>query len=158
MSAVRQLAKRLLGGLSPAQAAKPAARFKVVDISRNTELASSVELADTSARRSKGLLGRNGLEPGEGLWIVPCESVHTFGMRFAIDLVYLDRQHRIRKIRRNVVPWRLSACLTAHSVIELASGAVQEQDIQRGDQIDFLPIEAQEAGGVVRDRVLPLSS
>jgi hypothetical protein len=141
MSAARRLAERLLAGLSSPKPARPTARFRVVDISCNIELASSVELADTSAKRSKGLLGRNGLGPGEGLWIVPCESVHTFGMRFAIDLVYLDRQHRIRKIRRNVVPWRLSACLTAHSVIELASGALQEQNVRRGDQIEFLPIE-----------------
>ena len=103
---------------------------------------SSVEVADSGAPSvRKGCLGRNGAGPGEGLWIVPCESVHTFGMRFAIDLVYLDRQHRIRKIRRNVAPWRLSACLTAHSVIELASGAVQGQNVQRGDQIKFFPIE-----------------
>ncbi len=141
MSAARRLAERLLAGLSSPKPARPSARFRVVDISCNTELASSVELADTSAKRSNGLLGRNGLGPGEGLWIVPCESVHTFGMRFAIDLVYLDRQHRIRKIRRNVVPWRLSGCLTAHSVIELASGALREQNVQRGDQIEFFPIE-----------------
>lgn len=147
MSAARRLAKRLLARFSSAKPVRPTARFRVVDISRNTELASNVELADTSAKRSKGLLGRNGLSPGEGLWIVPCESVHTFGMRFAIDLVYLDRLHRIRKIRRNVVPWRLSGCLTAHSVIELASGTIQEQDIQRGDQIEFFPIEVQGGGG-----------
>ncbi len=140
MSAAHRLAKRLFKALSSPNPARPSARFRVVDVSRNTELASNVELADTSARRSKGLLGRSGLGAGEGLWIVPCESVHTFGMRFAIDLVYLDRQNRIRKIRRNVVPWRMSACLTAHSVIELPSGAIQEQNVQRGDQIEFFPI------------------
>ena len=47
------------------------------------------------------------------------ESVHTFGMRFPIDLVYVDRKHRVRKVRSGVRPWRMSACLTAHSVIEL---------------------------------------
>jgi uncharacterized protein len=88
------------------------------------------------------LLGRHGLAPGEGLWIVPCEAVHTFGMKFAIDLVYLDRQYRIRKIRRNVHPWRLSACLVAHSVIELAAGAVGENDAQPGDIVEFSSVEA----------------
>lgn len=152
MRAARRLAKRLFAALTSSEPGRPSARFRVVDISRNTELASTVELADTSAKRSKGLLGRNELGPGEGLWIVPCESIHTFGMRFAIDLVYLDRQHRIRKIRRNVAPWRLSACLTAHSVIELASGAIQEQDIQRGDQIEFFPIEVQAREGLKESR------
>jgi len=46
-------------------------------------------VADRPATRNKGLLGRNSLASGEGLWIVPCEAIHTFGMRFPIDLVYL---------------------------------------------------------------------
>ncbi|MGA2220107.1 MAG: DUF192 domain-containing protein, partial [Terracidiphilus sp.] len=76
-----------------------------------------MEVADTGAKRSKGLLGRKGLAPGEGLWIVPCESVHTIGMQFPIDLVYIDRKKRVKKIRSAVPPWRLSACLSAHSII-----------------------------------------
>jgi uncharacterized membrane protein (UPF0127 family) len=51
--------------------------------------------------------------------------------------VYLDREYRIRKIRKNVRPWRLSACLPAHSVIELAAGAIQEHDAQTGDIVEF---------------------
>ncbi|MGA7109911.1 MAG: DUF192 domain-containing protein, partial [Terracidiphilus sp.] len=89
----------------------------MTNLTRSTRIASSVEVADSGAKRSKGLLGRTGLAPGEAIWIVPCESVHTFGMKFAIDLIYLDRQLRIRKIRSNVRPWRMSGCLTAHSVV-----------------------------------------
>ena len=73
-------------------------KVQVTNITRNTQIATSVEIAESGARRSKGLLGRKGLGPGEGLWIVPCEAVHTFGMQFSIDLVYLDREYRIRKI------------------------------------------------------------
>jgi uncharacterized membrane protein (UPF0127 family) len=124
--------------LSPPQSEAPD-RVKVVNLTRQIELASSVDVAKSAAKRSKGLLGRKGLQPGEGMWIVPCEAVHTFGMQFALDLVYLDRDYRIRKIRRNVPPWRMSACLTAHSIIELAAGAVKESEAQPGDVLEFSP-------------------
>jgi len=140
-NAIQLLTKRLLGVFFSRKQAVPSTRFRVVNISSNTELASNVEVADTGSKRSKGLLGRDSLSSGEGLWIVPCESVHTFGMRFAIDLVYLDRQQCIRKVRSDVPPWRISACFSAHSVIELASGALQGRSLQKGDKIEFYPIE-----------------
>jgi len=114
-----------------------ASRLRVKNITRNTQIATDVELANSGARRSRGLLGRKGLAAGEGLWIVPCEAVHTFGMQFSIDLVYIDREYRIRKIRRNVPPWRLSACLRAHSVIELAAGSIDENNAQPGDIVEI---------------------
>lgn len=114
-------------------------RLQMVNVTRQTKLATSVEVASSGARRSKGLLGRKGLAPGEGLWIVPCEAVHTFGMQFSLDLVYLDRKHRIRKIKKNVPPWRISACLTAHSVVELPAGSILDADAQPGDIVDLLP-------------------
>lgn len=119
----------------------PVTRLKAVNVTRQTKLASNVEVASSGSSRSKGLLGRKGLLPGEALWIVPCEAVHTFGMRFSLDLIYLDRRHRIKKIRRNVPPWRLSACLTAHSVIELAAGSIRETDAELGDFVEFSPAQ-----------------
>jgi uncharacterized membrane protein (UPF0127 family) len=121
-------------------------RLQVLNTTRQTQLATSLEVADQGAKRSKGLLGRKGLAPGEGLWILPCEAVHTFGMQFPIDLVYLDRRHRIRKVRSNVPPWRMSACLSAHSVIELAAGVIQETRTAPGDLLDFSPAAPSVAG------------
>lgn len=115
----------------------PDIRLRISNLTRRTILASSAELADSGQKRRKGLLGRNTLAPGEGLWILPCEAVHTFGMRFPIDLIYLDRNHHIKKVRSNVRPWRLSACFTAHSVIELASGTIRQTQTQPGDRIEF---------------------
>jgi uncharacterized membrane protein (UPF0127 family) len=112
-------------------------RLRVSNLTRHTLLASSAELADRGEKRRKGLLGRERLLPGEGLWILPCEAVHTFGMRFPIDLVYLDRHHRIKKVRSNVPPWRLSACLAAHSVLELASGTIRDTQTKPGDRLEF---------------------
>ncbi len=125
--------------LAPRGPSAPDSPLQVLNRTRGTVLATRMETAGTGASRRKGLLGRDGLAPGEGLWIVPCESVHTFFMRFAIDLVYLDRERRVRKVRSAVGPWRLSACFTAHSIIELPAGAATASRTQRGDLLEFTP-------------------
>jgi uncharacterized protein len=114
-------------------------RMQVMNLTRNTVVAASVEVADSGPKRSKGLLGRKGLDPGTGLWIVPCEAVHTFWMQFPIDLIYLDRELRIKKLRSNVRPWRMSGCLTAHSVLELGVGTIRESQVMPGDKLEFSP-------------------
>jgi uncharacterized membrane protein (UPF0127 family) len=117
----------------------PDIRLQVTNLTRHTVLAASLEVADNGPKRNKGLLGRERLSPGQGLWIVPCESVHTFFMRFPIDLVYLDREKRIRKLRSKMGPWRLSMCLSAHSVLELPSGTILNTQTERGDTLEFSP-------------------
>lgn len=92
-------------------------------------------MADTSAKRRVGLLKHDRLLPGEGLWIKPCESVHTFFMKFAIDLVYLDKSQKVRKVRHAVPAWRLSACFTAHSILELPAGTAAETGTAVGDMV-----------------------
>jgi uncharacterized protein len=125
----------------PAQEPGPARFLRVRNSTRQTEIGSGIEIADTGARRNKGLLGRTGLEPGEGLWIVPCEAVHTFAMKFPLDLIYLDRNRRVVKVRGHVRPGRISGALRAHSVIELRSGAIAASQTRRGDilELESLP-------------------
>ena len=112
-------------------------KVSVRNRTRDTLLGDAVEIADTSDKRRTGLLKHTGLERGHGLWIVPCESVHTFFMKFAIDLVYVDRKNKVRKVRNAVPPWRLSACLTAHSILELPAGTARETGTQAGDELEF---------------------
>ena len=88
--------------------------------------------------RRRGVLRQFGaasgwLEPGEGLWITPCESIHTLFMKFPIDLVYIDKGRKVRKVRHSVPPWRLSMCLTAHSILELPPGTARETGTVAGD-------------------------
>ena len=116
-------------------------RMQILNLTRKTHLARNAEIAGSGGKRTKGLLGRKGLAQGEGMWIVPCEAVHTFGMQFPIDLVYLDRGLRIKKVRSNVPPWRLSACLSAHSILELPAGTICESQSQPGDLLEFSPAE-----------------
>jgi uncharacterized membrane protein (UPF0127 family) len=110
-------------------------RIQVRNETRNTVLAAAADIADTSAKRKTGLLKHERLEAGDGLWIVPCESVHTFFMKFPIDLVYLDKRRKVRKIRHAVKPWRVSGCLIAHSVLELPAGTVLQTGTEKGDQL-----------------------
>jgi uncharacterized membrane protein (UPF0127 family) len=110
-------------------------KVSVRNQTRQTVLAQAAEVADTSAKRRTGLLKHERLEAGEGLWIVPCESVHTFFMKFPIDLVYLDKKRRVRKLRHAVPPWRMSACLTAHSILELPAGTVERSGTSVGDEL-----------------------
>jgi uncharacterized membrane protein (UPF0127 family) len=108
-------------------------KVKVRNETRKTVLAEAADVADTSAKRRTGLLKHSRLEPGEGLWILPCESVHTFFMKFPIDLVYLDKRRTVKKVRHAVPAWRLSACLTAHSVLELPAGTAKRTETVVGD-------------------------
>jgi uncharacterized membrane protein (UPF0127 family) len=137
MNPFRWIADGLRNHLRSRPQAAQDIRLQVSNLTRHTVLATCMEVADSAARRSKGLLGRERLAPGEGLWIRPCEAVHTFWMRFSIDLIYLDRKNRIRKLVSAVPPWRLSACLWAHSVLELPTGTIRETQTQAGDSLDF---------------------
>ena len=119
--------------------AQPVSRLQISNLTRQTVLATNVEVAANGATRRKGLLGRQGLAEGEGLWIFPCEAVHTFGMRFSLDLVYLDRRKHVKKLKLNVPPWRLSACFSAYSTIELAAGTVRDTLTEIGDILEFSP-------------------
>jgi uncharacterized protein len=86
--------------------------------------------------RFVGLLGRRGLPEGVGLWIRPCSSVHMFGMRFAIDVVYLNRDCEVVKVVSHLKPWRVSAGgRRTHSTIELAAGEVARLGIVPGATI-----------------------
>ena len=107
---------------------------------RGDDVLAAAEVAVTRRLRAKGLMGREDLE---GVMVLrPCRQVHTFGMQFPIDLVYLDRGLRIKKLRSSVAPWRLSACLSAHSILELPAGTIRESQSQPGDLLEFSPAEA----------------
>lgn len=119
--------------------ARRPARRQAVNLTRKTILADDLHATFTGAERRKGLLGRDSLNQGEGMWIVPSQAVHTFFMRFAIDLVYVDRKHRVRKLRAAVPPGRISVCFFATSVLELPAGVIQATQTRVGDQLEIGP-------------------
>jgi uncharacterized membrane protein (UPF0127 family) len=147
MNPFERFAKGVAEFVSPPAQAGPQGPLLVTNVTRGTVLATRLEAAHTGAKRRKGLLGRDGLESGGGLWIAPCESVHTFFMRFPIDLVYLDRGRRIKKTRSAVGPWRLSACLSAHSILELPAGTIAKTQTERGDTLEIAEVQPGAVGG-----------
>src|SRR5215471_6631495 len=117
-------------------------KIKVTNATRNRLLADRAALANTSATRRTGLLRHARLESGEGLWIVPTEGVHTFGMKFAIDVVFLNKQRKILKLRPNMGKARMSLSLRAHSVLELPAGTLESTGTRAGDQLEFEKYES----------------
>lgn len=111
--------------------------MQVKNLTRGTMLADRAKAAVTSRERRTGLLRRESLTEGEGLWIAPCEAIHTFGMKFPIDVVFLDRARRVVKIREAVPAWRIAVCLRAHSVLELPAGTVRRSGTAVGDKLAF---------------------
>jgi uncharacterized protein len=86
--------------------------------------------------RMRGLLGKRGLESGEGLLIRPAPSIHTFFMRFPIDVVFLSRQGEVLKVAERVPPWRARSCRHSYAVLELAAGEAGRRGIAVGDRLD----------------------
>jgi uncharacterized membrane protein (UPF0127 family) len=112
-------------------------RLRVTNRRSGEVLTTHAGIANTSELRRRGLLQHTSLEPGDGLWIAPCEAVHCFGMKFAIDVIYLSKQKKILKIRPNMGKNRISFCLRAHSVLELPAGTVEKSGTLVGDDLDF---------------------
>lgn len=86
-------------------------------------------------RRMRGLLGRAGLPAGEGILLRPAGSVHTFFMRFPIDVVFLDREQRVVGIEPALPPWRTSGRRGAKAVVELAAGEAARRGLQVGERL-----------------------
>ena len=92
-------------------------------------------LADSPVTRLKGLLGRDGLEQGEGLLLRPASSIHTFFMRFPIDVVFLDRALVVLGIEETIEPWKATAQRGAKAVLELPAGESVRRGLAVGDRL-----------------------
>ena len=126
---------------NPTDVLRDRARLRVTNRSRDVVLAESAEVAASSWRRMRGLLGRPALTPGQGLLIVPCQGVHTLGMGYPIDVVHLDRDGVVRKVLHAVKPWRLGPLVwRSRFVLELPAGVAAQTMI--GDRLTLTPVAA----------------
>ncbi len=114
--------------------------YAVQNLDRGVSVASEVRVAGTSATRRKGLLGTDTLAEGAGLWIAPCEAIHTFGMKVPIDVLFLDKEFRVRKLVAKLAPRRIAICLRASSVLELQGEAVARSGTSVGDRLKLEPV------------------
>jgi uncharacterized membrane protein (UPF0127 family) len=95
-------------------------------------------VAVTRRARRKGLLGRDGLGSSCALILAPCAAIHTMFMRFDIDAVFVDDDGRAVKVVRKLAPWRIAADPTAHAVVEMPAGSLDEMDVAVGDRLYLL--------------------
>ena len=117
--------------------------MRAVNQDRGTELATAVARAATFWSRLQGLRGRSRFENGQGLWIVPCRGVHTSGLAFDIDVLFLDADRRVVAAEERMKPGRMSRIFwRARSVLELPAGTVRRSETRVGDQIQFVVAEA----------------
>jgi uncharacterized membrane protein (UPF0127 family) len=113
--------------------------MKIINKNKNNILAEEVIVADTPFKRSKGLLGRKLFKPGEALVIVPCNSIHTLFMRFSIDALFVNKEHRVIKAIWNLKPFRITKIYFNSSfVVELPVGTICATATEEGDIISFM--------------------
>lgn len=113
--------------------------MQVIISSTKRILVGNLTVADSFFTRMKGLLGRNSLAHGSGLWLKPCNSVHTFCMKFAIDIVFLDKEYRVIEIIEALKPNRMTVIYrNAATVLELSSGSAAEAKLAQGDYLEII--------------------
>jgi uncharacterized membrane protein (UPF0127 family) len=101
-------------------------------------LAEHVELATSFLQRLRGLIGRAPLKAGEALLIEPCASIHTFFMRFPVDVIFLGRDLRVIDAIHALPPWRVTPFHSgAVTVVELPAGAIAQSGTQEGDALEI---------------------
>ena len=111
----------------------------LVNARNDDTIASEVELASTRATRRRGLLGRDALGAASALIIAPCCAIHTVGMRFAIDVIFVDRKGRVVRTAAAVPPWRIAIAPRAYAAIEMAAGSAAARGVQVGDELALRP-------------------
>ena len=120
--------------LSPMLAGSPGS-FILQNSRTGLMLAVEVEPAFDSKSRNRGLLGRAGMEDGSALILAPCSSIHTFFMRFAIDVLFVRKDGRVVKMYSDLVPWRIAFAVGAFAAIELPAGTAAASDTRSGDTL-----------------------
>lgn len=109
----------------------------VIDTNKQYCLLSDVKKTSNIFERMRGLLFRSKLKPMQALWIEPCPSIHTIGMKYAIDVVFLDKNGIVLKVINNIAPMRMAACKNAMVSLELLAGDAEKAQIRMGMQLNW---------------------
>lgn len=108
----------------------------VFNLTRQSFVSLGVSPADTHITRLRGLLGRMRIRSDEGLWVVPCQGIHTIGLLFAIDVIYLDENHRVIHLIEHLGPFRVASIMRqSASVLELPTRTIYSSNTQVGDSL-----------------------
>jgi uncharacterized protein len=108
--------------------------MRVINETTGECIVANLAVAESPLARMRGLLGRDSLPVGEGLLLQPCKGVHTFGMKFSIDVIFLNGENKVVAVRNNLPPNRLTRIfLSSSSVLELPAGTLESMTISPGD-------------------------
>jgi uncharacterized membrane protein (UPF0127 family) len=121
--------------LAPVREGGQSEGLRLVNGRTGATVADRLVLALDSKARRTGLLKHTGLESGEAMIIAPSNAIHTWFMKFDIDVAFVNRQGDIVKVRHAMGPWRMSAAFSAFAVVELASGTLAARDTRSGDRL-----------------------
>ena len=127
-----------MSGSSPGKPSRAEARRALAEVARTRNW----EVADRFSQRLAGWLGRRHLPLHAGLCLAPCRAIHTFGMRVAIDVVFIDRRLRVVRCVARLTPWRMVACAHAFAVIELAAGGAARAGLAPGVRLEPTAVAA----------------
>lgn len=130
----------------PQRAVEGRGTCAVASADRGVAVCDQCEIADRPLSRLRGLLGRRGLEPGHGLLLRPTNSVHTVFMRFPIDVVFLDADLHVLKVRSDLRPWRAAASRKARAVLEVAAGEAERRGITPGERLCLTAAQSPDRG------------
>ena len=114
--------------------------FTLTNTRSNRVLATTLLTAFDSDSRRRGLLKQDSMAEGSALIIAPSNAIHTFFMRFAIDVAFVSKDGRVLKVRPNVPPWRMAGALRGFAVIEMPVGALARADTRTGDALQIAGI------------------
>ena len=114
----------------------------VINLTKNTWLATKIRKADNFLTRLVGLLKRSTLGPEEALWLMPSKGIHTIGMKFPIDVIFLTKDNLVLSVTSGLPPYRISGVhLRSFSVLELPNGTVKKSQTEVGDQLEISLVE-----------------
>jgi len=117
----------------------------VINVTKKTWLATKVRKADSFVTRLVGLLKRRNLGPEEALWLMPSKGIHTIGMKFPIDVVFLNRDNVVLQAVSGMRPFRVSTVqLRGYSVLELPAGTIKKSQTEAGDRLEISLAETSE--------------
>lgn len=111
---------------------------QAVNITKQTVVAASVQMADGIFTRLMGLMGKPGLPEGHGIWIVPCADIHSCFMRFEFDAIFVNKEGKVLHIEEKMKPWRISKFVKGgKAVLELDGGVIAKTGTEVGDIIEL---------------------
>lgn len=112
--------------------------YEVFNKTRQTLIANDVQKADSYLKRLVGLMGKPSIPQGFGLWIVPCQDIHSFFMRVEFDAVFLNKDGQVVYLMERMKPWRISKFVRGGKVVlELPADTIAQTGMQLGDELEL---------------------